>query len=780
MALHRAALRVHHGYAQLVAAVGFQEIGLNVLDAHVGLVGREGESLGGETLISALFVHGGDHKGFQHAGRMGGLRKAQLHAGRSVSVQPGVKQVALRFLELRGGIGEVVVLEFLEGRALHAPEGEPGVGPGTAGRSAGEPLGANPGMGGLAGFQYLRIFGADFEPVGLDGLYVQRLLEAAAAGLEIRVPVAGGVIGPGGDVKAEEAVGAFLHQAGMEAAFRGIDLQGHRMAGGEVPALVIQQQVHVQGVAGPPDAALGIDEGLEAVFHLFSAHVKAAQGALGAVGSFEVGGAAAGLGHQHEGLPFRRKVRQALAVRLALANALQLVVIHFHLGPGKRPAGYKVGGANPEVRAVGIPGHQADVGGHQLHRREAVAVHVEGGFGGVVGLLVIVVFPVVVVVPPVGAGLVPGSFVGLGRPACRGGGVQQGLSAAVEGLVLPEAQAHAVDGAGLLPEEPAQVYAVVVPLAEVLGRVQLHVCAVNQAAAPAQGIAACAQIVVLQVGEDVFLINLDHAHLYAAQVDGAEGKVKAVFGGQDGTLEGNFHGGHLLICHKAVREGLPEGLAVRALETAVQAKHQVFAAAFVVHAQQAVLHFGVAAGGPFQFHHALEGGVGGVPAQDYVYASVPQRQLFNPEGTAVVRHQDGAALAASLHHNGVDEGGGIGPKLLQVEAYIVGFAGFQGVGFGQEAHAGRAVPADGALDGRFGGEEAGGIYAALHLLHQVYAELGVAGHHAAGIGLDIGGEFLGRRCFGLFGGPPAGGKNGRCGGHQKQVFTHSCKRLFRL
>ena len=535
------------------------------------------------------------------------------------------------------------------------------MGPGTAGRSAGEPLGANPGLGGLAGFQHLRIIGTDFKPIGFDGLYVQRLLEAAAAGLEPGVPVAGGVIGLGGNVKAEEAVGSFLHQAGMEAAFRGIDLQGHRMAGGEVPALVIQQQVHVQGVAGPPDAALSVNEGLEAVFHLFPAHVKAAQGALGAVGGFEVGGAAAGLGHHNEGLMLQREVRQALAVRLALANALQLVVVHFHLGPGKRPAGNEVGGANPEVRAVGIPGHQADVGGHQLHRREAVAVHVEGGFGGVVGLLVIVVFPVVVVVPPVGAGLVPDFFIGLCGPAGRTGGVQQGLLAAIEGLVLPEAQAHAVNGAGLLPEEPAQVYAVVVPLAEVLGRVQLHVCAVNQAAAPAQGIAACAQIVVLQVGEDVFLINLDHAHLYAAQVDGAEGEEEVVFGGQDGALEGNFHGGHRLLRGKTVGEGFSEGLAVRALEAAVQAKHQVFAAALVVHAQQAVLHFGVAAGGPFQFHHALEGGVGGVPAQDYVYASVLERQLFNPEGTAVVRHQDGAALAASLYYNGVDEGRDIGP-----------------------------------------------------------------------------------------------------------------------
>ena len=206
-----------------MAAVGFQEIGLDVLDAHIGLVGREGEGLGGEALVSALFVHGGDHKGFQHAGGMCRLGQGQLHAGLSVAVQPGVKKVAASLLELGGGVVKAIVLEFLEGRALHAAKGELGMGPGASCRSAGEPLGANLGLGCLSAFQHLRIDGAYFKPIGLDGLYMQRLLEGAAAGLEIGVPVAGGVIGLGGNVKAEETVGAFLHQPGVELAFRGVD-----------------------------------------------------------------------------------------------------------------------------------------------------------------------------------------------------------------------------------------------------------------------------------------------------------------------------------------------------------------------------------------------------------------------------------------------------------------------------------------------------------------------------------------------------------------------------
>ena len=413
VAFHRAALRVHHGNAQLVGAVGFQEIGPDVLDAHIGLVGGEGKSLGGEALVAALFVHGGDHEGFQHTGGMGRLGQGELHTGRSVAVQPGVKQLAPGLLELGGGVVKNIVLEFLERGAFHAAQGELGMGPGAACRTAGEPLGANLGLGCLAAFQHLRIQGADFKPIGLDGLHMQRLLESAAAGLEIGVPVAGGVIGLGGNVKAEETVGAFLHLAGMELAFRGIDFQRHRMGGREVLPLVAQKKVHVEGVAGPPDAAFSVDEGLEALLHFLSAHVKAAQGALLSVGGLEVGGAAAGLGHHNEGSMVQREMRQSLSVRPAFADALQLEVVHLHLGAGKRPAGDEVGGGRPELRPVGIFRHQAYLRGHQLHRREAVSVHVEGGLGGVVGFLIIVAVPVVVVVPIVGDILVPDILVGL-------------------------------------------------------------------------------------------------------------------------------------------------------------------------------------------------------------------------------------------------------------------------------------------------------------------------------------------------------------------------------
>ena len=101
-------------------------------------------------------------------------------------------------------------------------------------------------------------------------------MEGAAAHFEIGVPVAGGVRVPRGNVVGEEAVFAGAHHAAVELPFRGIELQGGRMAVGEVVAFVGKEHIHVQGVAGAPDAALAVDEGLEALLHGFAAHVEAA------------------------------------------------------------------------------------------------------------------------------------------------------------------------------------------------------------------------------------------------------------------------------------------------------------------------------------------------------------------------------------------------------------------------------------------------------------------------------------------------------------------------
>ena len=414
MAFHGTAFGIDHGQADGLVPVCFQVLALRQLDAHVGAVRGEGEGLGGEALVAALFFYGGDHKGFQHAGGVGGLRETELRGGTAVTVQPGGEELRLGLLELGGGVVEGIGLKALELGAFLAPEGELGVCFGPAGCPAGEPLGRYAGLSLEAGFQHGGIIDMDFEPVGLDGLNVKNLVEGAAAHFEIGVPVAGGVCVLRGDIVGEEAVFAGAHHAAVELPFRGIKLQGGRMAGREAVAFVGKEHVHVEGVAGAPDAAFAVDKGLEPLLHGFPAHVKAAQGTVQVHDGFKVGRTAARLGHNGKGLMLHGEGGEALSVRFSLADTLELVVVHLQLGAGQRLAGDKVRGGHPQPVAAGVFGHKANIRGQELHHREAVRIHVIGRLGGVVGIFPAIEAPVIVVVPVIAAGLVPDGVV-LGR-----------------------------------------------------------------------------------------------------------------------------------------------------------------------------------------------------------------------------------------------------------------------------------------------------------------------------------------------------------------------------
>ncbi len=329
----------------------------------------------------------------------------------TVAVQPGTEQFRLGLLKLGSRVVEAVFLEALERGAFQPSQRELRVRLGTAGCTAREPLGVNVRLALDAGFQHRGIIGIDFEPVGLDGLYVQDFVETAAAHLEIRVPVSSRVGGAGGNVVGKETVLSGAHHAGVELPFRGVELQGGRVSGREALAFVAQEHVYMQGVAGPPYAALAVNEGLEPFPNGFTAHVEAAQGAFVVLGGFKVGRTAARPGHDSKRLVRQRKGGQALSIRLSLAHALELVVVHLQLGAGQGLAGQEVRCGNPQLSAFGIFRHQADVGSKQLHYREAVAVHVIGRFGGIVGLFPVVKVPVIVVVPVVGTGFVPDGVV---------------------------------------------------------------------------------------------------------------------------------------------------------------------------------------------------------------------------------------------------------------------------------------------------------------------------------------------------------------------------------
>ena len=151
---------------------------------------------------------------------------------------------------------------------------------------------------------------------------MQHFVEAASAQFQVGVPVARGVIGLGGDVEAVEAVGALAGIFGVELSGGGVHFQGGRVCGREVFALVGHDGAHVQGVAGTPDAAFSVDEGLDAFLENLTAHVEAAQGAFVAGLDLQVGSAAAGLGHDGEGLAAQLDFGQAFGVGLSAADGL--------------------------------------------------------------------------------------------------------------------------------------------------------------------------------------------------------------------------------------------------------------------------------------------------------------------------------------------------------------------------------------------------------------------------------------------------------------------------
>ena len=442
-------------------------------------------------------------------------------------------------------------------------------------------------------------------------------MEAAAAHFYGGVPVAGGVVGLGGEVKVVESVGAVGYFLGVETALGGIQFQGGGVPFRERLALIGQNHGEVHGVAGTPYAALAVDIGLEALVQHLAAYVKAAQGALVAANYPQVGNAAAGLAHHGKGLAGDGELGQTVAVGLALGDELQLVIVHFQAGARHGLGGEEVGGGQPQGATLGVFGHQAQVAGHELHGGETVAVHVVRRLGGVVGLFPIILAPVVIVFPIVRAGGVPDGLVGAARGAVYHLAHAARLLAAIEALVQAEAQPDAVQRAGLLLQEAAQVQTVLVPLVQVLGGVQGDVGLIHQAAASAQA-GTTSELVFLQEHEHVLLVDLHNAHLYGAQVHGLEGEDERLFVGQNLSLEGNLDGGFLFLELEGAGESLAQGVALGIFQALVQREGEVLFPALEMDSYGAVFYLHIAAQGALELHQAFLGGVHGAAAQFYV------------------------------------------------------------------------------------------------------------------------------------------------------------------
>ena len=353
---------IHHGQLHGLVLVCFQIVSFRQLDAHIGAVGGVGKGFGGETLVSSGLFHAGDHEGLQQARSAIGRRELDGSGSIAAAIQAGLEQRGFGRSEAGSRVVESIFLKAFEGGAGLA-EGHFGPYVAVCGHASGEPAGGYAEGAGFIGLQHVRVGRGYLEAVGLDGFHVEGFVEGAAAHLEVRVPVAGGVIGLGGNFVIEEAVHAPGHLPGVELAFGGVHFQGGRVAFGQVLALVLEDEGEVHRVSRAPDAAFSVHEALDALLHGFSAHIEAAEGPFVAGGDFQVGGASAGPGHHGEGLSGHAKLRQAFSVRFSGSEFLELVVVHFYAYSGDALRGDKVCSRHPEGAAIGILGHQAQVAG---------------------------------------------------------------------------------------------------------------------------------------------------------------------------------------------------------------------------------------------------------------------------------------------------------------------------------------------------------------------------------------------------------------------------------
>ena len=353
---------IHHRQLHGLVLVRLQIVSFRYLDTYIGAVGGVGKGFGGEALVSSGLLHAGDHEGLQQARGAIGRRELDGSGGIAAAIQAGLEQRGFGRGETGSRVVESIFLKALEGGTGFA-EGHFGPYVAVCGHPSGEPAGGYADGAGFIGLQHIRVGRGYLEAVGLDGLHVQGFVEGAAAHLEVRVPVAGGVIGLGGNLVIEEAVHTPGYLPGVELAFGGVHFQGGRVAFGQVLALVLEDEREVHRVSRAPDAAFSVHEALDALLNGFSAHIEAAEGAFVAGGDFQVGGAAAGPGHHGEGLSGHAKLRQAFSVRFPGSEFLELVIVHFYAYSGDTLCGDKVCGRHPEGAAIGILGHQAQVAG---------------------------------------------------------------------------------------------------------------------------------------------------------------------------------------------------------------------------------------------------------------------------------------------------------------------------------------------------------------------------------------------------------------------------------
>ncbi len=539
---HRLAGRVHGRDVDPVVPVRHQQapfpVAFRDAQTDVGVVGVEGQGEGVDAEVAAGLEDPAGEGRLEQPGA--GLLGPDVDAGLgpAAGIEDALGRLDRAALEVAGRIveGEVGVAVEARGPPRQADRH---VVFEVGGRGAVEPLGRH----GRFERHVLAPQGLppgierDLQPVRHDRLDLERPLEGQAADEDAGPPVARRGRLFGGDAKSVEGLDRPLRSEGPgELALGRVELQGDGMALGQDPVPVEQGEGQVEGVARPPDAALAVEDALDALLRRLAADVEMARGQDALGRDAEVVDVAAALGRDIERPVAELERGEAVAVGCRLAEKPVLVVVGPDLEARERPGRADVGRHDAQGAAGLELGHQADVGGEEVPAGHGRGIEIGEEVGVRAGVLAVAPFVPGQVVALEGVVPVLVAAVALvvhvaDRPFGRDRAVRRragiGRVAAVHG------QDDAEQRARVLREQGGDVEVVAGPLAGHARVVrERHGLAPEVAADPGQLLAPFEAVDLEELGH-VAGVDLKGGHLDAAQIDGLERHGQPVLARQD-------------------------------------------------------------------------------------------------------------------------------------------------------------------------------------------------------------------------------------------------------
>ena len=391
---------------------------------------------------------------------------------------------------------------------------------------------------------------ADLEPVGHHRLDLERLVEGRAAHAHARVVVAGRSVRGRRHLEGVEAVGRLRPGvAAHELPARIDEVEPHRVVGREALRRVVEHERQVHRVAGPPDAALAVQEALQALRRASAADVEVRDRQRRARIETQVAGLPAVADGREEGGPRHRKPREAVAIGPAVRESLLLEVHERDVGAGNGVGAAQVVHDHRDLVVLADLGHQPEVRDQHVARRGDVVVVEALVVAGVAGVLAVLValLPVarLVLRPAVPVALL--LLVLVARPRLRELGRSRLVRARPGHVGPPERERQAIHAARALREQRLDVEPDLQPVVLLVGREVERQRLLPDHAADAPELLLAVEVVDLQELRHVRAGDLQRLDRHRAQVHGLDRHREAGRRRYDHALAGEAHRGLQLL-----------------------------------------------------------------------------------------------------------------------------------------------------------------------------------------------------------------------------------------